>query len=95
MEKDLSKYYKTLNKKVLVSLRDGKKALANGITIQETRGKKDIVCGLVEVAQPSLKISPRSLVWFPLYAALPIALNGSQYLIVDYEDIYIIENVDE
>ena len=85
--------YKTLNKKVLISIKDDKRILANGMAIQEQRGKKDIVYGIVELAQASLKIPPRAYVWFPMYAALPVNLAGNQYVIVDYEDIYLIENI--
>lgn len=83
------------NKNVLVSLQDNRKVLTNGISVQDTRGRKDIVVGIVECSHPALKFPNRALVWFPMYAGLHIQLDGKQYLIVNYEDIIMSEKVSE
>jgi co-chaperonin GroES (HSP10) len=97
MEKEfnLNDYYTMQNKNVLVSLQEGRTACKNGIVVQETRGKKDIVVGICEASQPGLKIPNRALVWFPHYAGLPILLNGKSYLVVNHDDIIMIEKVQD
>lgn len=97
MEKEfnLNDYYTMQNKNVLVSLQEGRTACKNGIVVQETRGKKDIVVGICEASQPGLKIPNRALVWFPHYAGLPMTLNGKNYLVVNHEDIIMIEKVQD
>ena len=97
MEKEfnLNDYYTMQNKNVLVSLQEGRTACKNGLVVQETRGKKDIVVGICEASQPGLKIPNRALVWFPHYAGLPMSLNGKNYLVVNHEDIIMIEKVQD
>jgi co-chaperonin GroES (HSP10) len=97
MEKELNlnEFYAMQNKNILVSLKEGRNTLRNGITVQETRGRKDIVVGICEAAPAGLKIPTRALVWFPHYAGLPIVLDGKGYLVVNYEDVLIIEKVQE
>lgn len=97
MEKEfnLNDYYTMQNKNVLVSLQEGRTACKNGIVVQETRGKKDIVVGICEASQPGLKIPNRALIWFPQYAGLPMTLNGRNYLVVNHEDIIMIEKVQD
>ena len=94
-EFNLNDYYTMQNKNVLVSLQEGRTACKNGIVVQETRGKKDIVVGICEASQPGLKIPNRALVWFPHYAGLPMTLNGRNYLVVNHEDIIMIEKVQD
>ena len=97
MEKEfsLNDYYTMQNKNILVSLQEGYTACKNGIVVQETRGKKDIVVGICEASQPGLKIPNRALVWFPHYAGLPMTLNGKNYLVVNHEDVIMIEKVQD
>lgn len=92
-ETNLNDWYVMHNKNVLVSVKLERKTLQNGISVQDTRGRKDIVEGIVEASHPSLKFSNRALVWFPMYAALPITVAGKQYVIVNYEDIIMSERV--
>jgi co-chaperonin GroES (HSP10) len=94
-EFNLNDYYTMQNKNVLVSLQEGHTACKNGIVVQESRGKKDIVVGICEASQPGLKIPNRALVWFPHYAGLPMTLNGKNYLVVNHEDIIMIEKVQD
>jgi co-chaperonin GroES (HSP10) len=92
-DKNMNDWYVMHNKNILVTLREDRKVLNNGISVQDTRGRKDIVIGIVEAAHPSLKFPYRVLVWFPMYAGLPIQLDGKQYLIVNYEDVIMSEKV--
>ena len=94
-DKSMNDWYVMHNKNVLVSLREDRKVLQNGISVQETRGRKDIAVGIVECSHPSLKFPNRALVWFPMYAGLAIQLDGKRYLIVNYEDIIMSEKVSE
>ena len=89
----MNDFYVMHNKNLLVSMFEDRKVLQNGISVQDTRGRKDIVVGIVEAAHPSLKFPYRVLVWFPMYAGLPIQLDGKQYLIVNYEDVIMSEKV--
>lgn len=95
MEKEttLNDYYSMQNKNILVSLFEGRSACKNGLVVQETRGKKDIVVGICEASQPGLKIPNRALVWFPHYAGLPMNLDGKNYLVVNFEDVIMVERV--
>jgi co-chaperonin GroES (HSP10) len=92
---NMNDWYIMHNKNVLVSLKEDRKVLNNGISVQDTRGRKDIVMGTVECSHPSLKFSNRALVWFPMYAGLPIQVAGNQYLVVNYDDIIMSEKVSE
>ena len=92
---NMNEWYVMHNKNVLVSLREDRKVLNNGISVQDTRGRKDIVVGIIECSHPSLKFPNRALVWFPMYAGLPIQLSGKQYLVVNYDDIIMSEKVSE
>ena len=92
---NMNDWYIMHNKNVLVSLKEDRKVLNNGISVQDTRGRKDIVMGIVECSHPSLKFSNRALVWFPMYAGLPIQVAGNQYLVVNYDDIIMSEKVSE
>jgi co-chaperonin GroES (HSP10) len=90
---NMNEWYVMHNKNILVTLRENRKVLQNGISVQDTRGRKDIIEGTVECSHPSLKLPTRAIVWFPMYAGLPIQLNGKQYLIVNYEDVIMSEKV--
>ena len=92
-ETNMNEWYVMHNKNVLVTLSKDRKVLDNGISVQDTRGRKDIVMGTIECSHPSLKFPNRALVWFPMYAGLPIQLAGKQYLIVNYDDIIMSEKV--
>ena len=94
-ENNMNEWYIMHNKNVLVSPREERKVLNNGISVQDTRGRKDIMVGILECSHPSLKFPNRALVWFPAYAGLPIQLNGKQYLIVNYEDIIMSEKISD
>ena len=92
-KKPLVELYKALNKNLLISVIDQKK-LQNGINVKETRGRKDIIIGIVELAEEKLKLPQKCMCWFPLYAGIPISLEGKSYLIVPYDDLVMIEKVD-
>lgn len=92
-EVSLNDWYVMHNKNVLISINQERKVLQNGISVQDNRGRKEIVEGIVEASHPSLKFSNRALVWFPMYAALPITVAGKQYVIVNYDDIIMSERV--
>lgn len=89
----LKELYKMRNGFVLISPDKSDKRLSNGINVKETRGKRDIIHGIVEVAEESLKISDKAMCWFPMYAGVPITLEGQQYFIVDNHDIMMTERV--
>ena len=91
----MNEWYVMHNKNVLVSLKEDRKVLNNGISVQDTRGRKDIVVGTIECSHPSLKFPNRALVWFPMYAGLQIQLAGKQYLIVNYDDIIMSEKISD
>ena len=87
---ELSKIYKTKNKWLLISLKNDKTTLNNGLMIEETRGKKDIVSGIIESSEDS-NLTEGKIVWFPMYSALPIVLprytGNEQLFLVNIEDI--------
>ena len=92
---DLKQHYVAKNGYVVIRLMNSEETLGNGIKIQDTRGKRDIVCGTCMLAEDKHKIPAHALVWFPVYAASPIKLAGENFLIVSYEDIMLIEKVPE
>ena len=83
--------YTMLNNFLLVETPEDTKTLGNGLALKETRGKRDIVCARTVSAskdvteKTGLKVG--TLIWFPLYAASSIDLNGKQYLVVDFSDV--------
>lgn len=78
-----------LNNFISVSLDGDKKTLGNGLTINETRGRRDIVSGtIVNSDNPKLPCGAR--VWFPLYAATIVLVNGEPYHIVKYDDLMMV-----
>lgn len=91
-KKPLNELYRALNKNLLVRVTDQKK-LNNGINVKEIRGRRDIIIGTVELAEEKLKLPQKCLCWFPLYAGVPITIEGKSYLIVPYDDLVMIEKV--
>lgn len=83
------------NKFWLVELEEELKQLANGLTVKETRGKRDIVTGKVVKGDysPEFPCTEGCLVWFPLYAANPITINGNNLLVIHQDDIIMIKEV--
>ena len=81
------------NKFWLVVLEEELKQLSNGLTVKETRGKRDIVIGKVIHGDYSHEFpcSNGYHVWFPLYAANPITVDGNDYLVVHQDDIIMVE----
>ncbi len=79
-----------LNGYVAVTLDGDKKTLGNGITINETRGRKDIVSGLV-ISSDSKSLSENDRVYFPLYAATALLIEGEMYYVVNRSDIIMVQ----
>lgn len=78
-----------LNGFIAVTLDDSKKTLGNGLTITETRGRRDVVTGLISMSEdPQLPCGSR--VWFPLYAATIVLIAGEPYHIVKSDDLIMV-----
>lgn len=90
----LKENYQPKNGFIVVKLQEESETLKNGIKIQDTRGKRDIVCGTCLLVEEKYKVPANALVWFPIYAASQIKLNGQTYLILPFEDVMLIEKVD-
>lgn len=74
--------------KLLIKQLDTQTELGNGLSItNETQSRKDIIKGLVIEAGPEIKAYINNVVYFPLYAALPLSNKGENYLIVDFDDV--------
>jgi co-chaperonin GroES (HSP10) len=80
---------KMLNDNLLVELVNETTILGNGLAVKETRGKRDIVYGTIVECECGLEKGMK--VWFPLYAANPITINGKSLLIVALDDIIMVE----
>lgn len=93
--RELEKSFKAKNNNIVVQLFDETETLANGIKLQDTRGKRDIVAGTCLLAEEKCKIPKFALVWFPLYSANLIKLSGETLFIVNFDDIILIEKVEE
>lgn len=79
---------KVLNKKLLVQPRTSMTSLGNGIQINnETQSRKDIVSGTVIDGELKGKI-----IYYPLYAANPVSYEGSNYAILDMDDVLAYED---
>jgi Na+-transporting NADH:ubiquinone oxidoreductase subunit NqrC len=74
------KFY-TVNNKLVVQELTNQQTLANGIKVQEARGKKDIIKAKIIIPQSN------KIVWYPIYAALPLSLDGETYQVIDKSDI--------
>lgn len=83
------------NKYLLITPFDKQKVLANGLNIRETRGKRDIIIGVIEASEPGLKLPEKAVCWFPIYAGSEIQVGEKSYLAVPFEDIIMIERVIE
>ena len=83
------------NKFWLVELVEENKVLANGLTVKETRGKRDIVIGKVIYGDysPEFPAADGYHIWFPLYAANPITVDGKSLLVVHQDDIIMVEEI--
>jgi len=81
------------NKFWLVELIEENKVLTNGLTVKETRGKRDIVTGRVINGDFSTEFpcADGYYVYFPLYSANPITIDGKTLLIVHQDDIIMVE----
>ena len=88
--------YRMTNKFWLVELVEENKILANGLTVKETRGKRDIAVGKVIHGDYSHEFpcADGYHIWFPLYAANPIVVDGNNYLVVHQDDIIMVESYD-
>lgn len=65
--------------------------LGNGLSIsRETQNRKDIITGTV-IHTLKEEFAGKK-VFFPLYAALPFAHEGENYLVVDVQDILVIDD---
>ena len=82
---------KTINGNVLVYLENQKTTLANGMSVQEQRGKKDVVSAKVALSSYE-GIEPGDTVWFPYYAALPIVFKGEPMHVVNGGDVMVVES---
>jgi co-chaperonin GroES (HSP10) len=78
-----------LNGFIAVILNGDKKTLGNGLTITETRGRRDIVTGTIAMSENS-DLPCGSRVWFPLYAATIVLINGEPYHIVKCDDLMMV-----
>lgn len=92
---ELKDNYMTKNGFVIVKNYTKNETLRNGIKIQDTRGKRDIVCATCLLAEERFKIPYNALVWFPLYAANSIVLEDEEFLVLPFDDIMLIERVQE
>lgn len=80
-----------LNNNLLVELVNETTVLGNGLAVKETRGKRDIVTGTVIKGPGNGIITETMKVWFPLYAANPITVDGKSLLVVSLDDIIMVE----
>ena len=80
-----------LNNNLLVELVNETTVLGNGLAVKETRGKRDVVTGTIVRAPVNGIIKETMKVWFPLYAANPITVNGKSLLVVSLDDIIMVE----
>jgi co-chaperonin GroES (HSP10) len=82
---------KVLNENVLVKMNETS-TMDNGIQIQETRGKRDIVSGVVVNCDEQTGITLWSKIYFPYYAAISFNLKGEELWIVNVNDVIMIED---
>ena len=83
------------NKYLLISPMDKQKTLSNGLNIRETRGKRDIIVGVIEASESGLKLPEKAICWFPLYAGSEVQVGDKTLLAVPFEDVIMIERVPE
>lgn len=82
---------KVLNQNIIVQLKNSVE-LKNGINLKETRGKRDVVVGVVYQADESLNIKTGSLIWFPLYATNEITVEGKIFAVLKSEDVIMVDD---
>lgn len=81
-----------LNGFFLIELVEENKLLSNGITVKETRGRRDIVSGLVvNCPEEYKKDYSKGTVWFPLYSANTFVYEGKALLLVHHDDIMMVK----
>lgn len=82
---------KVLNQNIVVQLKNSVE-LKNGINLKETRGKRDVVVGIIYQADEALQLKPGSLVWFPLYATNEITIEGKIYAVLKHDDVIMVDD---
>ena len=77
------------NNFILLKLEAEETQLNNGLSVKETRGKRDIVCGKVikAIDHETFPLAGGDKVLFPLYAANSLTIEGEEYVVVSFEDI--------
>jgi co-chaperonin GroES (HSP10) len=80
-----------LNKNLLIRINETA-TMDNGIQIQETRGKRDVVSGIIIDSDPKLELNILSKVYFPFYSAIAVTYKGEDLWIVNYQDVIIIDD---
>ncbi len=80
---------KVINQNIIIDLKQSVE-LKNGINLKETRGKRDIVNGVVFLSSVE-SIAVKSKVWFPLYASNEINIGGKIYAVVHADDIIVVQ----
>lgn len=78
-----------LNNFIAVILDGDKKTLGNGLTITETRGRRDIVTGVIAMSEEE-NLPCGARVWFPLYAATIVLIEGEPYYILKHDDLMMV-----
>lgn len=80
---------KVINKNVIVRLKETTE-LKNGINFKETRGKRDVVTGVVYACDESTGIKAGDTIHFPLYASNEITIAGLPLAVLNFEDIIVV-----
>ena len=81
-----------LNGFYIVELKEEHTVHSNGLTVKETRGKRDIVTGVIKnLPDGTYGIRTGDLIYFPLYAGNPITIDGKTYLSIHEDDIIMVE----
>jgi co-chaperonin GroES (HSP10) len=79
-----------LNNNVIVQIKNTV-ALNNGINLKETRGKRDIITGVIYLVDETTGLVVGDIVWFPLYASNEIVVDGIQLAVLNIEDIVMVD----
>ena len=79
-----------LNKNIIVRLNE-LSTIDNGIQIQETRGKRDIVSGIIVDLDKDVGLLPGNKIYFPYYSAINFAVKGDDLWIVNINDVIMVE----
>jgi hypothetical protein len=83
------------NKNLLVTVMQESTTFDNGLNVKTVRGKRDVVVGIIQRSPAELKLPDHSMCWFPIYAAQELLYNGTNYLVVPYEDVIMVEMIIE